>query len=247
MFAARLRGDHAIARLGDAMEMSYDPKAAAAGAAGVVAVPPVSRVLVTELIVSNLASIAWAVHEDWPLSMLLWSYWIQSVVIGWYYRKRILALQRFSTDGFTINKQPVLETPQARRETANFLAMHYGFFHAIYAIFLTAFGFFGVLGDTASLGREDVLAVLALGAVFSFTQYGEHRRNVALDRGRRPNIGSMMFLPYLRVLPMHLVIIAGAMLKDGGIALVVFGALKTAADVGMLVLERRLVARVASS
>jgi hypothetical protein len=225
------------------MGVSYDPKAAAAARTGVAEVPPVSRVLLAELVVSNLVSIAWAVHEQWPLLMLLWSYWIQSVVIGWFYRKRILALQRFSTDGFTSNDKPVLETPEARRETANFLTMHYGFFHLIYAVFLTAFGFSGSLGDTTGLGREDVLAVLALGAVFAFTQYAEHRRNVALDRGRRPNIGAMMFLPYLRVVPMHVIIIGGAMLHGGGAALIVFGALKTLADVGMLILEQRLVAR----
>lgn len=227
------------------MGVSYDPKAAAAARIGVAAVPPVSRALIAELIVGNLVSIAWAVHEQWPLLLLLWPYWIQSVVIGWYYRKRILALQRFSTDGFSSNGKPVQETPEARRETANFLAMHYGFFHVMYAIFLTAFGFAGVLGDTASLDRGDILAVPLLGAVFAFTQYGEHRRNVAIDRGRRPNIGAMMFLPYLRVVPMHLVIIGGAMLGGSGTVLIVFGALKTAADVGMLILEQRLAGRSA--
>ena len=125
------------------MEFSYSPKAAAAARTGTASVPPVSRVLVAELVVSNVVSIAWAVHEQWPLLMLLWPYWMQSVVIGWYYRKRILALQRFSTDGFETNGKPVQETPAARRETANFLAMHYGFFHVIYAIFLGAFGIAG--------------------------------------------------------------------------------------------------------
>jgi len=227
------------------MGFSYSPKTAAAST-GAAPVPPLSRVLVAELVVSNVVSIAWAVHEQWPLLLLLWPYWMQSVVIGWYYRKRILALQRFSTEGFESNGKPVQETPEARRETANFLAMHFGFFHVMYAIFLGGFGLSGALGDTAGIGPGDVLAVLVLGAVFAFTQYAEHRRNVAIDRGRRPNIGAMMFLPYLRVVPMHLIIIGGAMLGGGNGAVIVFGALKTVADVGMLILEQRLVARSAS-
>ena len=241
-------GSVGFVKRGSAMGFSFDPKAATARSGTALApppAPPLSVALVAELVASNLVSIAWAVHEHWSLLMLLWPYWMQSIVIGWYYRKRILSLKRFSTDGFESNGEPVRETPEARRETANFLAMHFGFFHVIYAVFLAAFGFSGALGDTAGLGPGDALAVLVLGGVFAFTQYAEHRRNVAIDRGRRPNIGAMLFLPYLRVVPMHLIIIGGAMLGGGSAAVIVFGALKTVADVGMLILEQRLVAKSA--
>jgi hypothetical protein len=113
----------------------------------------------------------------------------------------------------------------------------------VYAVFLIAFGFAGTLGDTSGLGWADAGPVLALGALFVFAQYTEHRRAVAADRGLRPNIGAMMFLPYVRVVPMHLIILIGAALGGGPVAIVVFGAFKAAADAGMLVLEERLVAR----
>jgi len=225
------------------MAVSYDPKAAARARTGPVRVPPVDRWLLLQLVASNALSVVWCVREHWPLIMLLVPYWIQSVVIGWYYRKRILALQRFSTAGFSMNDQPLAETPATQRETAAFLAMHFGFFHLIYAIFLCVFAAVGTLGSMSGLDSGDLLAGLALGAVFAATQRSEYRRNVIVDRNLRPNIGAMMFLPYLRVVPMHVMIILGSMLGGGPVALIVFGVLKTAADVGMQILGQRLVAR----
>jgi hypothetical protein len=222
-------------------EIVLIPKAGVRGAFA--AVPKVDTMLLLQLAGSNAISIAWCAREHWPLILLLVPYWIQSVVIGWYYRKRILALRRFSTEGFSSNGKPVQETPQAQRETALFLTLHYGFFHAMYALFLGAFAAVGKFGDVSGVDRYDVFGMLALGALFAWTQRSEHRRNVAADRDARPNIGAMMFLPYLRVVPMHLMFVAGALLGDGTPALVVFGVLKTAADIGMQVLGQRLVAR----
>ena len=220
--------------------MTLDPKAMGRGA-GVAT--PLPWLALLQVAAANGLATWWAVRSGWPLLMLAIPFWIQSVVIGWFYRRRILALQRFCTDGFEIGGKPVPETPESRATTANFLAAHYGFFHAVYAIFLTAFGFAGTLGDTAGLGADDVGSVLALGALFVFTQYVEHRRTVATDRGLRPNIGAMLFLPYVRVVPMHLMILIGAALGSGAVAIVVFGGLKAAADALMLVLEERLVAK----
>jgi hypothetical protein len=64
---------------------------------------------------------------------------------------------------------------------------------------------------------------------------------VEADLGGRPNIGTLMFMPYLRILPMHLSIILGAVL-GGSTAVLFFLALKTAADAGMHVIEHALLA-----
>ena len=50
----------------------------------------------------------------------------------------------------------------------------------------------------------------------------------------------MMFLPYLRVVPMHIMIIAGAMVGSAGAGTVFFGLMKTLADVGMHLVEHRI-------
>ncbi|MFC5579293.1 hypothetical protein ACFPOA_14865 [Lysobacter niabensis] len=46
---------------------------------------------------------------------MLWPYWCQSLVIGWFARKRILALAKFSTEGFRINDESAQPDPQTRR------------------------------------------------------------------------------------------------------------------------------------
>ena len=225
------------------MGMTLDPKAMGQGTG---AAAPLPLIALLQVAAANGFATWWAVRSGWPLLMLVIPFWIQSVVIGWFYRRRILALQRFCTDGFQIDDRPVPETPETRTTTANFLAAHYGFFHAVYAILLAAFGFAGSLGATAGLGLADLGSVGGLGALFVFTQHAEHRRAVANDRGLRPNIGAMLFLPYVRVVPMHLMILIGAAMGSGAGAIVVFGVLKSAADALMLVLEERLVAKSSS-
>jgi len=89
---------------------------------------------VVGVIATNLVAIGIAWWQHWPLVTLLWPYWLQSVIIGWYSRKRILALRDFSlqnTSGFDGG------SPEAtKRQTARFFTLHYGIFHLVYALFL---------------------------------------------------------------------------------------------------------------
>lgn len=90
----------------------------------------------TGLLISNALTLAAALILEWPLALVIWPYWIQSVIIGWYARKRMLALKKFSTEGFTSNDQPVPENEKGKRSTASFFVMHYGIFHLAYLLFL---------------------------------------------------------------------------------------------------------------
>ena len=90
------------------------------------------------LLLANVATLAAALVFDWPAGWLLWPYWMQSVVIGWYARKRMLSLRNFSTSGFTSNNRAVPEDEAGKRSTANFFTLHYGFFHLGYFVFLCA-------------------------------------------------------------------------------------------------------------
>jgi len=202
------------------------------------------------IVASNLLTLVTAWWQDWPLALMLWPYWCQSLVIGWFARKRILALGKFSTEGFRVNDQPVEPTPQTQRMTANFFAVHYGFFHLIYFIFLLTMS--AMSGEPAASGGgtqvikpsfarihgSDVLLILGLAVSFWFSHRASHREHVEADLRRVPNIGTLMFLPYLRVIPMHLTIIFGMTLGDGWGRLL-FGSLKTGADVLMHKIEHR--------
>jgi hypothetical protein len=112
--------------------------------------------------------------------------------------------------------------------------MHYGLFHLVYAVFLAKL----------QMPVQDWLWVAVAGAGFVANHGQSYRRFQEADRLGRPNIGTLMFLPYLRVVPMHLMIIFGVgMLGGSATAVLLFGALKTVADCAMHVTEHRLLSR----
>ncbi len=190
------------------------------------------------LIGANALTLALALWLDWPVATLLWPYWMQNLVVGWYARKRMLALQRFSTDGFTANDQPVPENEKGKRSTAGFFVLHFGFFHLVYLIFLFA---------SAPLSQfRDFVVVLACGFSYVVAQRKTCAEQMANDALGTPNLGKLMCLPYLRVLPIHLAIVFG-FTRIGPGALVLFVALKTGADLALDQLDRRFAATVAGT
>jgi hypothetical protein len=75
----------------------------------------VSTTSTRSLLAVNAATVAIALALDWPVATLLWPYWVQSIVIGYFSRKRIVALGRFSIEGFTMNDRAVSPTPATQR------------------------------------------------------------------------------------------------------------------------------------
>lgn len=197
----------------------------------------VSTTSTRSLLAVNAATVALALALDWPVATLLWPYWVQNIVIGYFSRKRILALGRFSTEGFTMNDRAVSPTPATQRSVANFFAVHYGFFHVGYLVFLMA-------QHTGQLRWWDWAGLFVLGVSFAWNHRLSFNQNVEADRAGTPNIGTLMFLPYGRIIPMHLtIIVGGALGGDSAWSVLVFGALKTAADVLMHHVEHRVLQR----
>jgi hypothetical protein len=194
------------------------------------------------LVLTNLGTIALALIFQWPVGSLLWPYWAQSVIIGWFSRRRMLALGHFSTEGYEVNNKPVEATYETQRSSANFFTLHYGFFHLAYLVFL--------IGLASNLELADWLGVAVASATFGYNHHASYRRNIEADAEGEPNIGTLMFLPYLRILPMHLTIIIGGaimQLHSSAWAVLLFGALKTGADVAMHIAEHRILQKAATS
>lgn len=176
----------------------------------------------------NVLAIFAAVIFDWQLVDLMAVYWLQSVVIGVSYYRRIMSLEKFSTENFTINNQAVDPTPETKRKTAAFFVMHFSIFHLGYLVF--------IFSDKGG-ALEPTLGLLGAGVAFAINHLYSYRYHLELDRQGTPNIGRMMFTPYVRVIPMHLAIVLGAT-TDGGLGgVLLFGAMKTVADVSMHIIE----------
>jgi hypothetical protein len=177
------------------------------------------------LLAVNLGVVVFAVRDGWSLATILASYLLQSIIIGIFQAKKMLDLKVFSTEGFKINNHAVDPTPATQRTVVAFFLLHYGVFHAAYAVFIL------------SEGRPNWPDVLLSGLAF----FANHLFSYLMNRdgaGKRiPNIGSMMFFPYIRIIPMHVFIVFGALTAGPHFALVFFLILKTLADQAMHAVE----------
>jgi hypothetical protein len=179
------------------------------------------------LLAVNFGVIVFAVVGAWSLPTILASYWLQSVIIGVFQAKKMSDLTVFSTDNLKMNGHPVEPTDATRRKVVLFFLVHYGFFHAVYAAFIL------------SAGTPYWPDVLLSGAAF----FANHLYSYSVNRNnppkRIPNIGSMMFFPYIRIIPMHAFIVFGGLMATSRHALVIFLILKTLADEAMHAIEHR--------
>jgi hypothetical protein len=184
--------------------------------------------------------IVWAILEGWSLKVIMCVYWFQSVIIGVFWGVRIFQLKEFSTQEFYVNDQPVKPTASTKIKTGIFFLFHYNFFHVIYALFLVQ-----VLGVGMILKTQLISVVLPAAGVFLLDQVFSFWYNRKEDERKKPNLGKITSYPYMRIIPMHITIIAAGILQDKGIpiegtmTLLLFMILKTVADVGMYVIQRR--------
>lgn len=186
------------------------------------------------ILLSNIVSIVLAISQHWSIGQLLWVYWGQSVVIGIINVHRMLNLKEFSTKNLKSNGHPVPETQAAKRKIAAFFAFHYGFFHFIYAVFLLG------LFPLTDLSTADLIWIALLIFGFFSSHSFSYHYNLNNDfKQQKPNLGTLMFYPYLRIIPMHLIIIFGTIM-DSTTSLIIFMIMKIFADGGMHMVEHHL-------
>ena len=191
------------------------------------------------VVLCNLFTLVAAVVNEWSLAPLLWVYWGQSVVIGVVSIARILRLRKFSTAGLSSNGRQVPETRAGQIQAAGFFAIHFGMFHFVYGVFLAS----GAIGGRTAV--EDVPGVLLAVGGFAVAHTFSLLWNEPRDYVRGvPNLGTIMFFPYLRIVPMHLTILFGSLLA--GFALPLFIGLKTVADAIAHTIEHTAYRRILS-
>ncbi|MFA5374601.1 MAG: DUF6498-containing protein [Dehalococcoidia bacterium] len=187
------------------------------------------------LMLANVVTILFAVVQKWDVIEVMWVYWAQSVIIGCFTYRRILDLKYFSTKGMSVNGVPLEPTQEAKRQTAKFFLVHYGFFHLAYFLFLL------VLSTPVSVISAISITVCIL--TFLANHWFSYKKNRLSDMNRTLKLGTVFMTPYVRIIPMHLTIILGGVFIIEGststLALLLFLILKTFADVIMHMVEHR--------
>lgn len=193
---------------------------------------------ILSLLAANLATIYFAISQGWSILLVMWIYWFQSIIIGFFNFIRILQLKEFSTEGFMINNKPAAPTETTKLYTAFFFLFHYGFFHFGYAFFLRV-GFFGD-GDNfryIALEGGQMNYVYFTAILFFINHFISYIFNKPKDN-KKQNIGTLMAYPYARILPMHLTVLLGGFFTQT--IMIFFLFLKTIADVVMHIIEHKL-------
>ncbi|HID73175.1 TPA: hypothetical protein EYP38_04485, partial [Candidatus Micrarchaeota archaeon] len=143
------------------------------------------------LIASNLATIAMAVIFDYPLASIIWLYFIESVIIGFFAFFKILFVRGKS-----------VKLMGHKVALAFFFAFHYGGFHTGYFFFLALMPWFAV--GLVNLEYVLISAAILFGShAFSFVQHVLKQHEGSAES----RIQLLFTEPYARIIPMHLTII----------------------------------------
>jgi hypothetical protein len=179
------------------------------------------------LIILNVYFIYEYKDEPGKYTTIIWIFWMQSVLIGLFNFFELITTKNLETKGFKVNDKEV-DSVKARGCYSWFFLVHYQFFHLGYFIFLAV--------DTNWKYIDLVFlkyAFLAL-LVNQTVVFIRHKQSYSQHA---PNLGFMFFLPYLRIIPMHMMILLPAFL--GWEPSVVFLVLKAVFDIiGHLITTR---------
>jgi hypothetical protein len=157
-------------------------------------------------------------------STIVWLYWIQSVLIGIFNFLDLLTIKNPDPKSMTINDRPMDGSGKSRGCVAFFFLFHYQFFHFVYIIFLA----------TMLKGPIDFIFLLMGTVAFALGTLVQFIRHKRAEAGIIVNVGKIFFMPYLRIVPMHLMILGPAFL--GWHTSTVFLLLKLMADALMYIL-----------
>lgn len=195
--------------------------------------PLFSDISILALLLSNIVTIYFAIIQGWNIDLVIWIYLIQSIIIGIFNFIRILTLNKFSTKGYRsysaqkIGNKTILKPKKiTKEETAFFFLLLYGSFNIAYAVFLIFLGITNI-----SYYIIPISLLFLVNHLFSFYY------NKKSDEENIPNIGQLMIRPYVRIIPMHIIIILGLVISKNITSMVIFMILKTIADIISHIIE----------
>jgi len=191
------------------------------------------------LIASNMLILVWALLEKWDLVFLMWVYLAQSLIIGFFWFFTIVtyknAYRKYTKDPLEL---PNRLNAFSRLGVGLCFLFHFGFFHLGYTFFLFA------NTDFTKETFEFPVTAFAIFAAFFFANQLVLSIRFARKEAHKPaNIAKLMVFPYARIIPMHFTIILGGWASEKGVnpqlSLLIFLALKTAADVIMHIQQKK--------
>lgn len=197
------------------------------------------------LLVSNVVTIIIAVIQKWDLNPILWVYWFQSVIIGYFNYVRMLKVENPNEHNLTTNELVVKFIKKHKQTNASSFLIIYGWFQAAYLIFLIKISHIQIKDQIINFNYLILISLISI-SVCIITFYLNHRTSFNLnhqeDLRGSINTGTLMLIPFVRILPMHIITAFAAIQVSGDsysigvfftLVLVFFLSMKTVADVIM--------------
>ena len=170
----------------------------------------------------------WYYHQH-PESFktLLFLYWLQSAALGLFTFIQLLTVPNDQVEIVENNGKPMSQA-SSRGCGSLFFAFHYGIFHLVYLIMIWA----------RVDGKVDVGFLKISFFIILIAEFMEFVRKKQATATTPVQTGYIFFLPYLRIVPMHLMLVGASL--SGWSDITLFLVLKTIADVAMHLLTNRL-------
>ncbi len=157
------------------------------------------------LVFSNILFIVLALIQNISLSEVLWVYWFQSIIIGFFTILKILMypkvsnLNSFRASVKVLGKEVTNnEKPASRLDLVLAFCYCYGVAHLIFAVFLG----FGLL-------EQNLEVIFAGSAIFFVTHLISFVLNWSSDSSKNWNGFDLIISPFGRTIPMQLTIVIG--------------------------------------
>lgn len=175
------------------------------------------------LLVFNLYLVYYYQQHTESFKTIACLYWVQSVVIG------LVAVLNMARAGKPKDPENKMSAGLINNHSGCgilFFIGHYGMFHLVYAVFLVA----QVAGHVNMNLFRIGAALILLGAAVGFV------KEVIAQPGKDVNVLAVFFVPYLRIIPMHLMLVAPAFFGFSQVQIFLW--LKTIMDTLMYLVTR---------
>ncbi|MCX6751125.1 MAG: DUF6498-containing protein [Candidatus Pacearchaeota archaeon] len=177
------------------------------------------------LIITNLIVIFLAEIQKWDFPILFIIYWSQSVIIGLFDFIKILNLKNIKAEDIALNGGTL---KKARVNGAMFFLFLFIILYGVYLRF--------ILNNHPDF--TSIIIILSTIGLFFLNHLFSFIKNFKHDIEKKQGFNGVLLLPFIRTLPMHLIILFGFILVDNK-GMLIFLILKTLVDVIMHNWEHR--------
>lgn len=175
------------------------------------------------LILSNLFPVVGIYLWDWDIKLILYTYWVESIIIGLFNIVKIKMCTNPTMPGgsFKVNGKPFQGTlGQLKVFMAGFFAMHYGIFTLVHGIFLTIFLFGNLEPSTTEANSYTITSfnfdfdlfrnlLFTSGIIFLSHLFSFYYNYILNDERSKIPVQKLFFAPYGRVFVMHFAVLLG--------------------------------------